>query len=57
MQGKAVRGLLDGFMLGGLHDVVWDGTNARGEPVASSVYFVRMSAGSSVDTRKLVLLK
>lgn len=57
VDGKLVRELIDERRDGGLHDVVWDGTNIQGDPVASSVYFVRMAAGSLVDTRKLVLLK
>lgn len=57
VQGKLVRELVNGQVPGGLHDVVWDGTNAHGDPVASSIYFLRMSAGSLVNTRKLVLLK
>ncbi len=57
VHGKLVRELVNEFVPGGLHDIVWDGTNAQGEPLASSVYFLRMSAGSLINTRKLVLLK
>jgi hypothetical protein len=37
--------------------VVWDGHNDAGAPVASGVYFYRMSAGSFRDARRMVLLK
>ena len=57
VQGRMVRELVNSHRPGGISEVVWDGTNAEGRPVASSVYFVRMSAGRVVDTRKLVLLK
>lgn len=39
------------------YEVSWDGTDDRGRPVASGVYFYRLQAGSFVATRKMVLLK
>jgi len=44
-------------MPAGEHRVVWNGADQTGLPVASGIYFVRLSAGSQVDTRKIVLLK
>ena len=35
----------------------WDGTNERGDRVASGVYFIAMSFGSSTSTIKLVLIR
>ncbi|MBI1922621.1 hypothetical protein HYR99_00070 [Candidatus Poribacteria bacterium] len=35
----------------------WDGRNARGEPVASGVYFYTLHAGPFTATRKMVLMK
>ena len=35
----------------------WDGKNARGEDVASGVYFYRIDAGQFSETRKMVILK
>lgn len=57
VRGQVISELVSGNRPGGPAEVVWDGTNTRGEPVASSVYFVRMSAGKLVDTKKIVLLK
>jgi flagellar hook assembly protein FlgD len=37
--------------------VTWDGTNRYGDRVGSGVYFVRMEAGSTRETRKVVLVR
>ena len=35
----------------------WDGTNSRGEPVASGIYFYTLSAGDFITTLKMQILK
>jgi len=55
--GRLVRELVSGEMSQGTHEVVWDGTDYRGQSVASAVYFARLSAGQQTETMKLVLLK
>ena len=55
--GRHVRTLVDGFETAGRKRVTWDSRNAGGHRVATGVYFVRMQAGSFVQTRKMVLLK
>ena len=55
--GRLVQTLVDEPRPEGVHRVIWDGRNARGEQVATGVYFYRMQAGSFVATRKAVLLK
>jgi flagellar hook assembly protein FlgD len=57
VRGSLVRRLVDQDMPAGEHRVVWNGADQTGLPVASGIYFVRLSAGSQVDTRKIVLLK
>jgi flagellar hook assembly protein FlgD len=37
--------------------VSWDGTNRYGDRVGSGVYFVRMEAGSTTETQKVVLVR
>lgn len=44
--GRAVRTLLDAELPTGHRAVVWDGTNAGGEPVANGVYFYRVETAS-----------
>ena len=55
--GKKVRTVFDGMAEAGRNTVIWDGTNANGEPVASGIYFYRMQAGSYEMSRKMVLMK
>ena len=35
----------------------WDGTDARGEAVASGTYFVTLRAGTTTDTRRVILAR
>ncbi len=57
VQGSKVRTLVTETREAGRHEVVWNGTDDRGQRVASGVFFARMKAGQSVDLRKLVLVK
>lgn len=56
-RGRFVRRLVDGKRGAGRHTVSWAGSNDRGAPVASGVYFYRLSAGERCETRKMVLLR
>ena len=56
--GKRVASLLDGQPLrAGYHALVWDGRDGSGQPFASGIYFYRLSAGRSVVTRRMVLVR
>ena len=55
--GEEVRVLTDEMLPAGEHRVIWDGSDKRGNHVASGVYFYRLTAGSSSQTKKMVLLK
>jgi hypothetical protein len=54
--GRLVRDLFSGTSSGGGR-VVWDGRSDAGVPVASGVYFVRLTAGGEVATRKVAFVK
>ncbi|MBI4719679.1 MAG: T9SS type A sorting domain-containing protein [Chitinivibrionia bacterium] len=54
--GRLVKTLLSAGMERGTYPASWDGTNNAGEPVASGVYFYRLTAGRFGDQRKMVLI-
>ncbi|UCD38023.1 MAG: T9SS type A sorting domain-containing protein [Fidelibacterota bacterium] len=55
--GQKVRTLVDGLLNPGSYTMIWDGSDDHGSLVAGGVYFYRLQAGTSVETRKMVLLK
>jgi hypothetical protein len=55
--GRRVRGLVNTSEAAGPHDVVFDGVDDAGRPLASGVYFYRLDAAGTIQTRKMVLLK
>lgn len=57
VRGQLVKTLETGPLSAGLHERRWDGTDERGRPVASGVYFNAVRAPGFVDRQKLVLLK
>ena len=57
LQGRLVRTLAAGRHDSGAHRVTWDGTDARGNPVASGVYFCRLEWGGRSDTKRIVLVR
>jgi flagellar hook assembly protein FlgD len=52
-----VRQLVDETMPSGQHGARWDGRSDRGTRVTSGVYFVRMTAGSYREVRKILMLE
>ncbi|MBZ0269988.1 aryl-sulfate sulfotransferase [bacterium] len=55
--GRLVRTLAHGDAVRGIHDVVWDGRDAVGRPVAAGVYFYRLQAAGQSVTRKMTVLR
>jgi chitodextrinase len=56
--GEMVRLLLDeGFPAGTTGEVLWDGSDYRGNPVASGIYYCRFDAGSYRETRRMTLIR
>ncbi|MFH1689208.1 MAG: FlgD immunoglobulin-like domain containing protein [Candidatus Eisenbacteria bacterium] len=55
--GRCVRTLTGSGDWNGVHQVVWDGRDERGEKVASGVYFVRAVSGMETADGKLLLIK
>jgi hypothetical protein len=50
--GRKIETVFEGFRPAGSHRLVWDA-----ESLASGVYFLRLSAGEEVRTRRVTLLK
>ncbi len=55
--GRLVRLLVDQVLEAGVHEVIWDGRDSAGQPVASGLYFVRMETPGFHGTQKLALVK
>ena len=55
--GRLIRTLADSPQAAGMHPVIWDGRNRDGSDAPSGLYFVRVRAGSFVQSRKLVLVR
>ena len=41
----------------GRHEVVWQGLDRTGKPVASGMYFTVLSDGNKIIVQKMLLLK
>jgi hypothetical protein len=57
VRGALVRRLADQSMPSGDHSMVWNGLDDAGRTTSSGIYFVRLIAGSTMETRKIVMLK
>lgn len=55
--GQEVATLDDGVQRAGVYETAWQGVDAWGRPVASGVYFYRITADGLSATRKMILLK
>jgi hypothetical protein len=55
IRGRRVRTLLDRPLPAGPHRVSWHGTNEGGRALPAGIYFVRLTVGPRVETRKVVL--
>lgn len=59
--GQEVARLVDGVQPAGYREVTWDGTNMKGMPVASGLYFYRLEASGEgkvfTNIKKMLLLK
>jgi hypothetical protein len=55
--GQLVKTLVSGNAAAGRHQVVWDGTDAGGQQVASGIYYCRMQAGNFFQVKKMLLVR
>lgn len=57
LAGKEVTTIINKEMPAGAYEVKWDGKDEYGISVPSGVYFVKLNAGTFVQTKKMMLLK
>jgi hypothetical protein len=57
MLGRSVRVLFDGFQQAGNHTLMWSGINSDGDPVASGIYFYKITTETHSSTKRMLLLK
>ncbi len=57
VMGQKVRTLVNGSLNAGHHEVVWDGRNDFGTPVAGGVYIYTIKAGDFTKSMKMTLIK
>jgi hypothetical protein len=55
--GRKVKQLVDGTLLPGVHQAIWDGRNERGEVVTSGVYFYKLTHGDKSEIKSMTLIK
>ena len=57
VNGRFVSRIFEGTAGPEKNTVTWDGTNGRGVPVSSGIYFCRLRAGEQALSRKMILLR
>lgn len=55
--GERVRTLPAGDLPAGEHERTWDGRDDRGEELPPGIYFVRILVGTSMESRRVVLVR
>ncbi len=57
VQGRLVARLAEGARDAGEHQVMWDGRDHDGRPLAAGVYFVRLEHAGRVEAQKVVMMR
>lgn len=57
LSGRMVRVLVDEPREAGRHEEIWNGSDDRGQQVASGVYVCRMEAGAFRETKRMTMVK
>ena len=55
--GQEITELVNGWRDIGRHEVVWQGLDQNGKPVATGMYFTVLSDGNKIIVQKMLLLK
>jgi len=57
LKGQLVKTLVKGNLEKGTHNILWDGTDSKGETVSSGIYLYSLSNGKSNQIKRMVLMK
>lgn len=57
VDGSRIRSLEGGVRPPGTYRALWDGTNNRGEPVSTGIYFYRLEVGRFTDVKKMLIIR
>lgn len=57
VSGRLVRTLVNGDVAGGRYAILWDGRDEAGQAVGSGVYYYRLDAGLTRQTKSMVMTK
>ena len=57
LQGQLVQTLVDGVMPPGRHEIVWNGRDTSGKPVATGVYFYQILSGEVKAVKRMQMVK
>jgi len=57
LTGRLVANLENRIAEPGRYNILWDGSDDRGERLSSGAYFLKLSAGKFIETRKVVILR
>jgi len=57
VRGHKISTIINDELNAGVHRIQWSGSDDAGISVASGVYFAKLSANGSVQTRKMLLVK
>ncbi len=55
--GQTVKELVNGNQNAGQYSVIWDGTDDKGDQVATGIYFYRLKTDEYTHSRKMALIK
>jgi hypothetical protein len=57
IKGEKVKTLVNERLRAAYHSIEWNGTDQTGKSVSSGIYFYKISAGTYVHAKKMILLK